>query len=272
MYCFVHMATSKASTQTGQSIQKGIDVSDLAGKTALVTGATSGIGRAVAVRLAENGAEVVAHGRDARRGAELVSAIAERGGRARFVAADLSAAQDVKRLAADAGQVDILVNNAGVYEIASTPNTSSDSFDRHLAVNTRAPFQLVAELAPGMVERGHGTIVNISSTVANMTGPVGAVYGASKAALETLTRYWATEFGGSGIRVNGIAPGVVRTPGMEHVLAVQGDVMDQLSARGRIGDPEEIADVVLFLVADHSSYVNGAVVPVHGGDRSLLPG
>ncbi|WP_410667741.1 SDR family NAD(P)-dependent oxidoreductase [Amycolatopsis sp. cmx-4-68] len=244
----------------------------LAGKTALVTGATAGIGQAVATRLADHGAEVVVHGRDSRRGAELVSAIAGRGGRARFVAADLSVAGDVERLAAEAGEVDILVNNAGVYELAPTPETSADSVDRHLAINTRAPFQLVAALAPGMVERGHGAIVNVSSTAATSVAPIGAAYAASKAALDTLTRYWATEFGGAGLRVNGVASGPVRTPGTEPLLAAAGDAMDQVTARGRIGDPEEIADVVLFLVEEHSSYVNGAVVAVHGGERSLLPG
>jgi NAD(P)-dependent dehydrogenase (short-subunit alcohol dehydrogenase family) len=238
----------------------------------LVTGATAGIGRAVAARLAENGAEVVVHGRDERRGAELVSAIAERGGRARFVAADLTSAEDVERLAAEAGEVDILVNNAGVYEFTTTPGTSADSFDRHLAINTRAPFQLVAALAPGMVKRGRGAIVNVSSTAATSVAPVGAAYGASKAALETLTRYWATEFGGAGIRVNGVSSGPVRTPGTAPLLAAHADAMDQVTARGRIGDPEEIADVVLFLVEDRSSYVNGTVVAVHGGERSLLPG
>ena len=247
-------------------------MSDLAGKTALVTGATAGIGRAVAVRLAENGAEVVVHGRDGGRGAELVSAITERGGRARFVAADLANAEAVERLATDAGEVDILVNNAGVYEFTATPDTSADSFDRHLATNTRAPFQLVAALAPGMVKRGHGAIVNISSTAATSVAPVGAAYGASKAALETLTRYWATEFGAAGIRVNGVSSGPVRTPGTAPLLAAVGDAMGQVTARGRIGDPEEIADVVLFLVADRSSYVNGTVMGVHGGERSLLPG
>jgi NAD(P)-dependent dehydrogenase (short-subunit alcohol dehydrogenase family) len=249
-----------------------VDVSELAGKTALVTGATAGIGRAIAVRLAENGAEVVVHGRDSRRGSELVSAIADQGGRARFLAADLTSAKDVERLAAEAGEVDILVNNAGVYEFTTTAGTSTDSFDRHLAINTRAPFQLVAALAPGMVKRGRGVIVNVSSTAASSVAPVGAAYGASKAALETLTRYWATEFGGAGIRVNGVASGPVRTPGTEPLLAAFPDAMDQMTARGRIGDPDEIADVVLFLVEDRSSYVNGTVVAVHGGERSLLPG
>ncbi|GIJ44036.1 short-chain dehydrogenase [Virgisporangium aliadipatigenens] len=246
-------------------------MSQLAGKTALVTGATAGIGRAVAVRLAEHGAEVVAHGRDAARGAELVSAIAEKGGRARFVTADLSAAEEVERLAAAAGEVDILVNNAGVYVHIPTPATSAAVFDQHLAINTRAPFQLVAALVPGMVERGRGTIVNISATSASAVAPVGAAYGASKAALETLTRYWATEFGGSGVRVNAVSPGPVRTPGTEPLIAAFPGATETMNARGRIGDPEEIADVVLFLVEERSSYVNGAVVGVHGGERSLRP-
>jgi NAD(P)-dependent dehydrogenase (short-subunit alcohol dehydrogenase family) len=247
-------------------------MSELAGRTALVTGATAGIGRAVAERLAEHGAEVVVHGRDPQRGAELVSAITARGGRARFVAADLTDAGDVERLAAEAGPVDILVNNAGIYEFTSTPDTTADSFDRHLAINTRAPFQLVAALAPGMTARGGGTIVNISSTAAHAVAPVGAAYGASKAALETLTHYWATEFGGAGIRVNGISSGPVRTRGAEPLLAAFPEAEQQMNARGRIGEPDEIADVVLFLVGDRSSYLNGSVVAVHGGERSLLPG
>ncbi|WP_306205714.1 SDR family NAD(P)-dependent oxidoreductase [Actinoplanes sp. RD1] len=247
-------------------------MNELTGRTALVTGATAGIGRAVAERLADAGAEVVAHGRDADRGAELVAAITARGGRARFAAADLADAADVERLAKDAGEIDILVNNAGIYEFSTTPATTATAFDRHLAINTRAPFQLVAALAPGMAARGRGAIVNISSTAATSVAPVGAAYGASKAALETLTRYWATEFGGAGLRVNGVSSGPVRTRGTEPMLAAAGDAMDQVTARGRIGDPAEIAAVVLFLVGDGSSYVNGTVVAVHGGERSLLPG
>ena len=245
---------------------------DLAGQTALVTGATSGIGRAVAELLAQHGAEVVAHGRDPRRGAELVDAIIVAGGSARFVAADLGDARDVERLAREAGEVDILVNNAGIYELTPTLATTAESFDRHFAVNTRAPFQLVAAVVPHMIERGAGTIVNISSTAATTVAPVGAAYGASKAALELLTRYWATEFGAAGIRVNGVASGPVRTPGTEPMLAAVGDAVADMTARGRIGDPAEVAEVVLFLVRSASSFVNGTVVGAHGGERSLLPG
>ncbi|MFG3559077.1 SDR family NAD(P)-dependent oxidoreductase [Micromonospora sp. NPDC047557] len=245
---------------------------DLSGRTALVTGATAGIGRAVALKLADRGAEVVVHGRDPRRGADLVAEIAQRGGRARFVAADLTDAEQVIGLAATAGEVDILVNNAGIYDFTSTPDTSAESFDRHVAINTRAPFLLVGALAPGMAKRGHGAIVNITSTAATLAAPIGGAYGASKAAVEILTRSWATEFGASGVRVNGVSPGPVRTAGTEQMLGENVEMLGQVNIRGRVGEPDEIAEVVLFLVDDRSSYVNGTVVLANGGERSSLPG
>lgn len=247
-------------------------MTDLAGRTALITGATAGIGQAIAEVLADHGAEVVVHGRDADRGAALVAAIAARGGTARFVAADLSDISEVERLAAEAGDVDTLVNNAGIYDLVSTADTTAESFDRHLAINTRAPFQLVKALVPHMIDRGTGAIVNISSTAAASVAPVGAAYGASKAALELLTRYWATEFGAAGVRVNGVSSGPVRTPGSGPLLEATGDAMASMTARGRIGDPAEIAAVVLFLVQPESSFVNGTIVGAHGGERSALPG
>jgi NAD(P)-dependent dehydrogenase (short-subunit alcohol dehydrogenase family) len=247
-------------------------MSDLAGKTALVTGATSGIGRAVAELLAQHGADVVVHGRDPERGAELVGSITADGGSARFVAADLGDPQDVERLAREAGEVGILVNNAGIYELTPTLGTSVESVERHFAVNTRAPFQLVAALVPSMIEQGGGAIVNISSGAATTVAPVGAAYGASKGALDVLTQYWASEFGGYGVRVNTVASGPVRTPGTALLLeAVGGDATAAMTARGRIGDPAEIAAVVLFLVQSGSSYVNGAIVAANGGTRVLVP-
>jgi NAD(P)-dependent dehydrogenase (short-subunit alcohol dehydrogenase family) len=244
---------------------------ELAGRTALVTGATAGIGRAVALQLADHGAEVVVHGRDPHRGAEVVAEIVRRGGQARFVTADLTDADEVARLAADAGEVDILVNNAGIYAFTSTPDTSAASFDRHVAINTRAPFLLVGALAPGMAKRGHGAIVNVTSTAATSAAPIGAAYGASKAAVELLTRSWATEFGAAGVRVNGVSPGPVRTAGTEEMLGENIGVLGQANLRGRVGEPDEIADVVLFLVDDRSSYINGTVVIANGGERSALP-
>ncbi|MEE4596671.1 SDR family oxidoreductase [Streptomyces sp. DSM 41524] len=243
----------------------------LQGSTALVTGATSGIGKAVAQNLARQGAKVVLHGRDQARGEALVKEIAAEGGAARFVAADLTDSADTLRLVSEAGDVDILVNSAGLYEFTPTAATDAASFDRQIAVNTRAPFLLVGALAPGMAERGQGSIVIVGSSGARMPAPVGAAYGASKAGAEILTRYWATEFGASGVRVNTVSPGPVHTEGTKAMLGEHIAVLDKTNARGRAGDPTEIAEIVSFLVSPASSYVNGAVLFADGGELSALP-
>ncbi|WP_030661363.1 SDR family NAD(P)-dependent oxidoreductase [Streptomyces cellulosae] len=243
----------------------------LQGRTALVTGATSGIGKAVAQNLARQGAEVVLHGRDRARGEALVKEIVSEGSSARFIAADFTDAEDTLRLAAEAGAVDILVNNAGLFELAPTAMTDAASFDRQIAVNTRAPILLVGALAPGMAERGHGSIVIVGSSAARMPAPIGAAYGASKAGAEILTRYWATEFGPAGVRVNTVSPGPVITEGSKAMLGDNIGLMDSTNARGRAGAPEEIAEVVSFLAGPASSYVNGAVLFADGGERSALP-
>ncbi|MGV9340332.1 SDR family NAD(P)-dependent oxidoreductase [Streptomyces sp. NPDC003688] len=260
------------STSTSTEPRGG---TELRGSTALVTGATSGIGRAVAQRLAERGARVVLHGRDQARGEAVVKEITGLGGTARFVGADLADAEDTLRLAAEAGAVDILVNNAGVYDLAPTARTDAAAFDRHIAVNTRAPFLLVGALAPAMAQRGRGAIITIGSSAARNTAPIGAAYAASKAGVEILTRYWATEFGGSGVRVNTVSPGPVRTEGISAVFGGAPDALDALdriNARGRAGEPEEIADVVAFLAGPESSYVNGAILYADGGEVSVFPG
>ena len=243
----------------------------LSGQTALVTGATAGIGRAIALRLAGLGADVIVHGRDAARGAAVVDEIAEAGGTARLITADLSDTDDTRRLAAEASRVDILVNNAGIYAFTSTPDTDAASFDLHFAINTRAPFLLVGALAPAMVERGHGSIINVTSTAATSPAPIGAAYGASKAAVELLTRSWATEFAAQGIRVNAVSPGPTRTTGTETMLGEHVDMLGRGNLRGTVGEPDEIAAVVGFLASPESSYVNGSVFIADGGALSAMP-
>ncbi|WP_102419519.1 SDR family NAD(P)-dependent oxidoreductase [Mycobacterium sp. 4858] len=240
----------------------------MAGSTALVTGATSGIGRAIALQLAERGVEVVVHGRSAERGEKTVREIENAGGRARFVAADLTDSEDVCRLAAEAGPVDILVNNAGVYQFGATVDTDDATFDDHVNVNLRAPYILVQQLVPAMIERGGGAVVNIGTVAASVPASGAGIYGATKAGLELLTRVWADEFGRSGVRVNAIAPGPTDTPGVAVIPGVL-DTVAASTALGRPAEPREIASAVVFLSSPDASYVNGAVVPVSGGQRAI---
>lgn len=236
--------------------------------TALVTGATAGIGYEIALELARTGSDVIVHGRDAERGRKVVQDIENAGGTARFIAADLSAADDVKRLAREAGDVDILVNNAGIYTFAATAETTDADYDAQFDTNLRAPFILVRELAPAMAERGHGAIVNVSTVVATTPGGGAGVYGASKAALELFTKVWAAEFGSAGVRVNAVSPGPTETPG---TTAIPGliDALASTRALGRVAQPKEIAGVVAFLAGPGASYINGAIVPVDGGNPAL---
>lgn len=153
-------------------------MSGLSGRNALVTGATAGIGRAIARQLAAEGAAVVIHGRDPRRGQAIVAEITSNGGTARFVAADLTDSRDVERLAREAGDVDILINNAGVYQFLPTAQMSDEGFALHMHLNARAPYLLVKALAPGMARRGHGSIINISTLAAAVpTAGTGMYFG-----------------------------------------------------------------------------------------------
>jgi NAD(P)-dependent dehydrogenase (short-subunit alcohol dehydrogenase family) len=241
---------------------------ELSGSTALVTGGTSGIGRATAVALAGLGAHVVLSGRDAGRGAEVVGSIRAAGGKADFVAADLKDAPAARELAARArelgGHVDVLVNNAGIFPAGPTAGFSEADFDTVYTTNVKVPFFLVAELAPEMAARGRGAIVNVSTIVATRGMAGMALYGSSKAAVELMTKAWAAEFGPAGVRVNAVSPGPTRTEG----TAVFGDGLDELAAAspaGRVAAPEEIAAAIAFLAAADASFVQGAILPVDGG-------
>jgi NAD(P)-dependent dehydrogenase (short-subunit alcohol dehydrogenase family) len=241
---------------------------DLAGQTALVTGATAGIGRASALALAERGAHVIVHGRDRERAADTLRRIQALGGSARFEPADLSHPAEVTALAERAGDIDILVNNAGIFRFARTADTDQATFDAHVNINLRAPYLLIQALAPAMVRRGHGAIINISSGAATTPGLGTGIYGATKAALESLTRVWAAEFGPAGVRVNAVAAGPTRTEG----TAAFGDAFEAAGkavALQRLADAGEIAGAVTFLASQAAGYVNGTTLSAMGGMPAL---
>jgi NAD(P)-dependent dehydrogenase (short-subunit alcohol dehydrogenase family) len=240
------------------------------GQVAVVTGSTSGIGRAIARVLAARGAHVIVSGRDEARGSTVVKEIGSDGGRADFVAVDLARGADaVRDFAARAteaagGRVDVLVNNAGVYPATATADLPDAALDTMLAVNVRAPHVLVAELAPAMARRGSGVIVTIGSWMASVGSPFGALYTATKAADEQMTRTWAAEFGSRGVRVNAVAPGVTLTPGNEQALPVI-ERMTAGTPAGRPVSPEDIAYAVAFLASGEARMIHGVTLYVDGG-------
>jgi NAD(P)-dependent dehydrogenase (short-subunit alcohol dehydrogenase family) len=243
---------------------------ELAGKIALVTGATGGIGGATARLLAARGAQVVASGRDPQRGELLVKEITGAGGTARFVPADLTDVDSLRRLAAAAGNVDILVNNAALFPIAPTTEQGLAGLDEALAANIRAPYLLTAALVPAMVARGSGSIVNVSTMAARIGMPGLSTYSATKAALEALTRTWAAEFSPGGVRVNTVSPGPTRT---DMVMLSMGEAgaaqVAGTTLLKRLAAPEEIAEVIAFLASDRSSFMTGATVAVDAGRTAI---
>ena len=245
-------------------------------KTALVTGSTSGIGRATALALAREGTHVVVSGRDDARGQEVVREIRAHGGRAEFVRAELADADSATALAVEAlrllgGRIDILVNNAGTGKGGPTATMTEKDFDTMYALNVKAPYFLTAAVAPGMAERGGGTIINLGSKNATFGSAHSSLYGSSKAAMELLTRCWAAEFGPCGVRVNTISPGPTVTPMITSSVAGLSELQRQaqdLPAR-RLADPTDIADAVVFLASDEAAYIHGARIPLDGGRSAL---
>jgi NAD(P)-dependent dehydrogenase (short-subunit alcohol dehydrogenase family) len=234
------------------------------GKTVLVTGSTSGIGRAAAEQFGRDGAHVIVTGRDETRGREVVAAIESSGGTAEFIAADLSAPDGARKLAAEVERVDVLVNNAGIFPFGASHEIPIEDVRAVFDFNVIAPFALVAAFVPGMIERGSGAIVNVSTMVASFGNAGMSAYGASKAALELLTKAWAAEYGPLGVRVNAVSPGPTLTPG----VAGAGDLIDQLAGTlplRRPADPGEIADAIVYLASDEASFITGAILPADGG-------
>ncbi|WP_406151474.1 SDR family NAD(P)-dependent oxidoreductase [Streptomyces sp. NBC_01012] len=245
----------------------------LEGRTALVTGATSNIGRAIAEAFAAEGAHVVVSGRSAGRGKEVVDGIRARGGRADFLEADLdgsaAASQALAREATRVlgGRIDVLVNNAGIFPANNTATTDEKTFDQVYAVNVKAPFFLTAAVAPAMAEAGGGAIINLGSWIARLGVPISALYSSTKGATETLTRAWAAEFGPQGVRVNAISPGVVQTPVPGEIRP--GEVMMKGTPAGRTGTPDAIANAAVYLASDESAFVHGIVLDVDGGRTAV---
>jgi NAD(P)-dependent dehydrogenase (short-subunit alcohol dehydrogenase family) len=232
---------------------------------ALVTGSTSGIGAVTAALLAAEGYDVVVSGRDADRGAAVVAQINADGGRARFVAADLGDLHSVRALADASGSVDVLVNNAGVFPGAPMVDQDVASYEQSFDINVRAPYFLTAALVPAMIARGSGSIVNVSTMAASVGMPGLSTYGATKAALESLTRTWAAELGGAGIRVNAVAPGPTATDMFTSMGPENTGPIAASTILKRTASPEEIARVIVFVATEAGSYLTGATIAADAG-------
>ncbi|WP_261555107.1 SDR family NAD(P)-dependent oxidoreductase [Frankia tisae] len=248
-----------------------MSTTSLAGRSALVTGSTDGIGAAIAAELAAAGAHVVVSGRDAGRGAEVTRAIGAAGGRASFVPADLSAGATAVRALADAanaavgGVPDILVNNAAMI-ISPAPTAEVDEafINAALAINVTATFLLTGVVAPAMAARGSGAVINIGS-INGLIGMGGsALYSATKAAVHSLTKSWADEYGPAGVRVNTIAPGPTLTRRVEQYADHLAPLTARIPSR-RFSKPAEIGRAVVFLAGDDAANIHGATLSVDGG-------
>lgn len=259
------MSSETSPTATEDTIVPAT-LSPLRDQTALVTGSTTGFGRATAVQLARDGARVIVHGRDADRGQRVVEEIGEAGGDARFVAADLASLTEIESLLGRAGEVDVLINNAGFSSWGATETFDIGQFDAMYASNVRAPFVLVSAIVPAMAARGHGAVVNVGSMAGTVGLVGGAAYGATRAAVAALTRSWAAEYGPAGVRINTIAPGPVYTRPEARQLF---DDLGATTAMHRAAQPEEIAKVISFLASPQASYITGATIAVDGGRTAI---
>lgn len=248
--------------------------SKLKGKVAIVTGASKGIGAAIAKHLAAEGASVVVNYASSKEGADrVVSEIAKKGGKAIAVQADVAKSENIDRLFAEAkkafGKLDILVNNAGVYEFTPIDGVTEERFYKHFDLNVLG-LLLASKKAASYFGPEGGSIINISSAVSTFTPPNSAVYTATKGAVDAITRTLAKELGPRNIRVNSINPGMVETEGVHAAGFAEGDFRKQfeaLSPLGRIGQPDDVAPAAVFFASPDASWITGETLVVSGGLR-----
>lgn len=246
----------------------------LENKVALVTGASKGIGKAIAFKLAAQGASVVVNYGASKADAEqVVAKIREAGGKAVAVKANVAVAEEARALVAQAvqafGPIDILVNNAGVFAFGPLEAINAEHFHRHFDINVLGLLQVTREAAANFNPAG-GSVINVSSVVATMTPANAAVYVATKASVDAITRVLAKELAARHIRVNAVAPGMTLTEGLVEAGMHEGDArnfFESITPMGRVAQPEEVAEPVAFLASVAASYVTGEVLAAGGGLR-----
>jgi NAD(P)-dependent dehydrogenase (short-subunit alcohol dehydrogenase family) len=247
----------------------------LEGKVALITGGTSGIGRATALRFAREGAAVVITGRNNKRGQQIVQDIVSNGGEALFIRSDVRFADDcrsaVEQTLTRFGKIDVLFNNAGVLHPRTVPECTEEEWDETIDTSLKGAFLMSKYALPSMIERGSGSIIHMSSGWGILGGDKAAAYCAAKGGLVVMAKAMAIDHGPDGIRVNCVCPGDVQTPMLPDEAAKRGITWEEYAANaadrplGRIGTVDEIASAVLFLASDESSFVTGQALVVDGG-------
>jgi 3-oxoacyl-[acyl-carrier protein] reductase len=246
----------------------------LAGKVAVVTGASKGIGAAIAKQLAAEGASVVVNYASSKTGADkVVAEITSAGGKAVAVQGDVARKADIERLFAETketfGQLDVLVNNAGIYEFAPLEQITEEHFHKQFNLNVLGLLLTTQEALKHFNPAG-GSVINLSSVVSTWTPPNGSVYSATKAAVDAVTGSLAKELGARKIRVNAVRPGMVETEGTRTAGITESDMRKQYEAQaslGRIGQPQDIATAVTFLASSDSSWITGETLLISGGFR-----